>query len=527
MLSAAIQKHPSIRLLLPLVAGIVVGWYLPISHIEWEWVSVIAIFAWGVLVTESVLSKRNDWVFGSVLNIFLICVGYLLTSWQLTKTEYSFSGKADSYIAVVKEHPQEKPRTYLLLSDVYEHNGKSHLFLLYIAKDEASASITRNDTILLKTKLQAPSNENTGDFDYVSYLKRKGISGTAYIGAKDWKIKGHNSHTSWLQRLQDYREIVINKYKSLGFKDDTLAVLAALTTGVKDDLSDEIRETYSVAGVSHILALSGLHIGLIYGFMLFFLIPLWKRMPYIKPFSICFIIVTLWLYAIFTGLSTSVVRSTFMFSVHAIALLREERPATIHILTLTAFGMLLYNPLWIFDVSFQLSFTAVASILTLQPIISAMLPQPSNGIIKKMKDIMTVSIAAQVGTAPLIVLYFHRFSTHFLLSNLLVLPIITIIIYGAVFMLILTPFANLQQWVGDGINCLINFLNGTLHQLTHLPLASIDNLWTNVIEITFFYCCIYLFIRYLNLRTASRAITTLITIWLMVGCHLVNTIIRL
>ena len=84
-------------------------------------------------------------------------------------------------MAVVKEHPQEKPRTYLLLSDVYEHNGKSHLFLLYIAKDEASASITRNDTILLKTKLQAPSNENTGDFDYVSYLKQKGISGTAYI----------------------------------------------------------------------------------------------------------------------------------------------------------------------------------------------------------------------------------------------------------------------------------------------------------------------------------------------------------
>ena len=303
--------------------------------------------------------------------------------------------------------------------------------------------------------------------------------------------------------------------------------MSALTTGVKDVLSDDIRETYSIAGVSHILALSGLHIGLIYGFMLLLLIPLWKRIPSTQPYSICFIIATLWLYAIFTGLSTSVVRSTFMFSVHAIALLREERPATIHILMLTAFGMLLYNPLWIFDVSFQLSFTAVASILILQPIISAMLPQPSNGIIKKMKDIMTVSIAAQVGTAPLVILYFHRFSTHFLLSNLLVLPIITIIIYGAVFMLMLTPFADLQQWVADGINGMISLLNGTLLQLTHLPLASIDHLWTNVIEIILYYCCIYLFIRYLNQRTASRAITTLITTWLMVGCHLVNTIIRL
>lgn len=525
MLSAAIQRHPSIRLLLPLVAGIVMGWYLPTSHIEW--ICAIALLSWGVLVTERFLSKRFDGLFGPALNIFIICAGYLLTSWQLAETEYSFSGKVDSYLAVVKEHPQEKPRTYLLPSDVYERNGKSHLFLLYIAKDEASANITRGDTILLKTKLQAPSNENTGDFDYVSYLKQKGISGTAYIGAKDWKIKGHNSHTSWIQRLQDFREIVITKYKNLGFKDDALAILSALTTGVKDVLSDDIRETYSIAGVSHILALSGLHIGLIYGFMLLLLIPLWKRIPSTQPYSICFIIATLWLYAIFTGLSTSVVRSTFMFSVHAIALLREERPATIHILMLTAFGMLLYNPLWIFDVSFQLSFTAVASILILQPIISAMLPQPSNGIIKKMKDIMTVSIAAQVGTAPLVILYFHRFSTHFLLSNLLVLPIITIIIYGAVFMLMLTPFADLQQWVADGINGMISLLNGTLLQLTHLPLASIDHLWTNVIEIILYYCCIYLFIRYLNQRTASRAITTLITTWLMVGCHLVNTIIRL
>ena len=146
---------------------------------------------------------------------------------------------------------------------------------------------------------------------------------------------------------------------------------------------------------------------------------------------------------------------------------------------------------------------------------------------KRIKDVLTVSIAAQIGTAPLTILYFHRFSTHFLLSNILVLPLITIIMYGAVFMLTLTPFTDLQQWVADGINSMINFLNGMLQQLTRLPLASIDNLWTNAMEISLFYCCIYHFIRFLNLRTASRAITTLIATWLMVGCHLLNTIIRL
>ena len=271
MLSAAIQRHPSIRLLLPLVAGIILGWYIPISHIEW--ICAIALLTWVVLVIERLLSKRQNWLFGSALNVFLICCGYILTSWQLAKTEYNFTGKANSYIAVVKEPPQEKPRTYLLPSDVYEQSGESHRFLLYIAKDDALTAINRGDTILVNTVLQAPSNDNTGDFDYVSYLKRKGVTGTAYVRAGHWQVRGHSKDTSWTQQLQDFRTIVINKYKSLGFEGDELAILSALTTGMKEELSDEIREVYSIAGVSHVLALSGLHIGLIYGFMLLFLMP--------------------------------------------------------------------------------------------------------------------------------------------------------------------------------------------------------------------------------------------------------------
>ena len=140
---------------------------------------------------------------------------------------------------------------------------------------------------------------------------------------------------------------------------------------------------------------------------------------------------------------------------------------------------------------------------------------------------MTVSIAAQIGTAPLVILYFHRFSTHFLLSNILVLPLITIIMYGAVIMLFFTPFSGFQQGIADCINSFIKALNELLLFLSRLPMASIDNLWTSVLEISLFYCCIYLFIRYLNLRTAPRAISALFVTWLMVGCHLINAINRL
>ena len=139
---------------------------------------------------------------------------------------------------------------------------------------------------------------------------------------------------------------------------------------------------------------------------------------------------------------------------------------------------------------------------------------------------MTGSIAAQIGTAPLVILYVHRFSTHFLLSNIVVLPLITAIMYGAVIMLIITPLSGFQQWLADCINSIIRILNELLHILSRLPMTSIDHLWTNALEIALFYCCVYLFIRYLNLRTAPRAISTLCVAWFLVGCHLVNTIIR-
>lgn len=140
---------------------------------------------------------------------------------------------------------------------------------------------------------------------------------------------------------------------------------------------------------------------------------------------------------------------------------------------------------------------------------------------------MTVSIAAQIGTAPLVILYFHRFSTHFLLSNLLVLPLITLIMYGGALLLLSTPLPMIQEWVAKGVKGLIELLNGILNQITRLPMASIDNLWTNIMEIIIFYGCVYLFLRYLNLRSAPRAISVLSGVWLLVSCHLINTIIRL
>lgn len=524
MLTSALQRHPSLRLLLPLAAGIVIGYYLPFPHKAWGMSIVIS--GWLFVTCAYLTRKRWRWFFGVAVNLCFLALGYILASWQMGKTDFNFPNQTSSFLAVIKEAPQEKPRTFMLEAEVYSPSETPHRFLLYVAKDSISSTIRRGDTLMVNARLQPPNNDAMTDgFDYVRYLKRKGITGTAYVAGNHWIITGHSDYVSWMQQLQDFRYNVLSLYQRLGFQGDALAVLSALTTGVREDLSEELRESYSVAGVSHVLALSGLHIGLIYGLLIMVFMPMWRKVWWMRPLSCMLTIAILWLFALFTGLSSSVVRASFMFSIYTLATFREERPASLHVLSLTAFCMLLVRPLWLFDVGFQLSFVAVASIIILQPRINNMFPNLKSRLYNRVKGLLTVSLAAQIGTAPIVILYFHRFSTHFLLSNLLVLPLVTMVMYTAVLMLACTPLPALQQMIAVFLQWLLGIQNNLLTWLTRLPGASIDGLKTNTLEILFFYISVYWFIMYLAKHTADRAIITLCTVWILVSCHLANVII--
>lgn len=162
-------------------------------------------------------------------------------------------------------------------------------FLAYFPKDSATATLRRGDELLVSARLVPPANNgNPDEFDYARYLRRKGYSGTAYVADGHWRKTGHDASRTVSQVALDYREKVVGLYRSLGFETDELAVLAALTVGDKEELSDDIVETYSVSGASHVLALSGLHIGFLYALLLFVLRPLWRRWRRLKPLLLCF-----------------------------------------------------------------------------------------------------------------------------------------------------------------------------------------------------------------------------------------------
>lgn len=175
-----------------------------------------------------------------------------------------------------------------------------------------------------------------------------------------------------------------------------------------------------------------------------------------------------------------------MFSLLAISRLQSEKLLSLNTLAATAFLMLLYNPLWLFDVGFQLSFVAVVSILLIQPKLYSLL-SVRRCIPRYVWGLLTVSVAAQIGTAPLVIFYFSRFSTHFLLTNLWVIPMVTLILYSAVLMLVLTPFSFLQSGCALVVDALLSAQNKVLCWIEELPMSSIDQLWIDHWEIMLFY----------------------------------------
>ena len=311
-------------------------------------------------------------------------------------------------------------------------------------------------------------------------------------------------------------------YRHLGFQGDDFAVLSALTVGYKEGLSEEIRESFSVSGSSHVLALSGLHIGFLYALLWFCLRWLpgrWRAMAVLRTLLI---IAFLWGFAFFTGLSASVVRSVFMFSLFALSGLSRRKNFSLNTLSAVAFFMLLCRPVWLFDVGFQLSFCAVTAILLLQPRIYRWFPGVHSRIGHYLCSLMSVSIAAQIGTAPLVLLYFSRFSTHFLLTNLLVIPLVSFIMYTTVIMLLFTLYFPLQSIIAIGVKWLIGLLNSCVRWVEQLPWASFDGIWLYGTDVLGIYLFLFLLGYYLNTCKARNLILSVFCLLAVCTCHMVR-----
>lgn len=337
--------------------------------------------------------------------------------------------------------------------------------LLNIIKDTLNrSSLKVGQQILLNPEFKEISKaKNPHSFNYANYLSKKGIYEQVFTTTNKYRLL-KNSKLSIFAFAQNIRVVIEKSLKKHSFSEEVLSVIKALFLGNRDGITKELREYYINAGVIHILAISGLHIGILTYILTFVFKPI-KRLKYGIVIKQILIVLLLWLFAFVAGLSASVVRAVTMFSFITVGRAFSKRTYVEHSLTTSMLLLLLVKPSFLFDVGFQLSYLAVFGIVWMQPLLFK-LWKPSYVVVRYFWTLITVSVSAQIAVLPVSLYYFHQFPALFLLSNIVVIPALTVILSFGILIIVISllslplPFLfSLFGLIIKGLNNFVRFIS--------------------------------------------------------------------
>ncbi len=485
---------PFIRLLLPFIIGIILAEFYTLEN--WILYTSITLSFITLIVYQSIPVFRKTYAYTFIYGIFifLLCLSAGTVRVNSSKASMRLSS-ADSISAFkgrIKASPNEKPKSIACVLDlekVYKNKTweKSNVqVLLYLAKDSISKSLSIGDEILVSSKLdRVKNNGNPNEFDYAKYLQHRYIMYTTYVRRSSWKLVEKNETMDIRSLADSWRRKLLGTYKRVGLKEEAYEILAALTLGAREEVSDDVKTVWTAAGATHVLAVSGLHVGIIFGVMQFLLSFLSgsKLGRFIRA---VLLILCLWSYALITGLSPSVMRAASMFSILALALMINRKGTIYNSLMISACALLLYDPFVLFDVGFQFSYLAVISIVFFQPKFENLF-EVHPFVLRWSWKLFTVSLAAQVGTFPLAVYYFHQFPSYFFLSNFVIIPVAGLLIYGSVLLLIFSEIDFLSKWFTYGLQHFVEFIHWLIFQIQALPGALIERITFSSIQVVLLY----------------------------------------
>lgn len=384
-------------------------------------------------------------------------------------------GEIEGYIGIVNDLDQEKPNTFanrIAVTAIKKAGKLQRASGEVIIYHKLSEALYPGDFVWIAgnpTPVPPPSNPQ--EFDYHRFLANQQIYHTHFVDRHVVKLgkENHAPINNWMLNLRSLLQGQMDKYITTSHSNQ---IAKALLIGQNKYLDKEVSEAYVTAGTMHVLAVSGLHVGIVYGFFFFFMKPYQlsgqKRVLYLS-----LIICIIWLYALITGLAPSVLRAASMFTLLAMAQMKSRNPSIYNSLALSALILMVFDPYIIFSVGFQLSYTAVFGIVLLQPQLSQRW-RPRWKIANYLWELTTVSIAAQLATFPISVHYFHVFPTYFLFSNLAAIPgAFLIMSFGIPFML-LSFLAPIGSLLGKAVDLLISIENRVIFFFQKLPFARIE-----------------------------------------------------
>lgn len=521
MVSSRFTFYPLFRLSVALATGIFLS---DVFALDGTYLYALCfVFVLSVLLSSIFyFSKtyRIRFLFGISVSLSFLLLGGILFVISLENIHHEWDSDKAVYVASVCDIPRVKGKTIQAtvnvekVKDVATGSWKpvNKQILLYWMPDSMQPPLQCGDRMCFRAHVGMPmSDADFTGFDYGQYLQRQGISGTAIVYSGYWrKLLQPSTPTFKMQALM-LREQIVKKFRTWSLEDDVLAIISALTVGDKSKLTREIKATYNAAGVSHILALSGLHIGILSMILSWLFYPL-RRVCGGKWIAGFLIVGLLWGFAFLSGLSPSVIRAVTMFSAYVVAsIFSEDRFSGFSALTLTAFIMLIYQPMYLFDVGFQLSFMAVLGIFLFYPLIDSLFVV-RNKIVAYLWNIISLSLAAQLATLPLILYYFGTFPVYFLLSNLVVAPIAVFILSATLLALALGVFPVAANFVVQGLDFAVRTLNEVMEQIQHWSGAQIPSAYLSVWQAWLLAVAIVTLWRYVVCRNARRLIVFLLTV---------------
>ena len=459
-----------IKLTACLVLGILIAFFTAIPLPIILCATVLLLLVLTLFYFSSKNSKTKTVWFGVTSFLTMVSIGILVTDFhneKLDKINYTNIDSADKLITFrIRTTLKSGNYNAKYIVDVLKVNDASvsGKALLNVSRDSLN-KVLKVDNIYITSEGFQPivSTINPYQFNYRSYLEKQYVYKQLYVRPERLFRVSENKHTIY-GYADLVRETINTKLKIYDFEPDVLAIINALILGQRQDLSKDIYDSYTDAGAVHILAVSGLHVALILLLLNFALKPL-RRFKYGKEATIIILVVLMWCFAIIAGLSASVTRAVTMFSIIAIGM-HLRRPTNIYnTLAISIFVLLLFKPLFLFDVGFQLSYLAVVAIVAIQPRL-VKLWQPKNFVLSKVWDYFTVGIAAQFGVVPISLYYFHQFPGLFFVANIIIIPFLGFILGIGILVIILALCNALPKFLVDAFGFIISGMNDLMKWLS-------------------------------------------------------------
>ncbi|MBC7873879.1 MAG: ComEC family competence protein [Ferruginibacter sp.] len=474
------KKTPFLRLLLAMIAGIIVQWRFQVNSTTLTIILLIAIIALaGFFFIPFFNRYKFAFVNGIITSTLFLCIGAMLAWQQDIRNNKQWLGnfytEEDAVIVTLDEPPVEKEKSIKANASVkcLLQNGRSisvaGKIILYFRKDTALHLSYGSQVIFSRPLGEIKNSGNPGGFDYKRYCLFQGITHQVYLKPGEFEVLREKKENVFRKFIYSSREKVLSILRTNIMGDKELGLAEALLIGYKDDLEQSLVQSYTNTGVVHIIAISGLHLGLIYWLLALLLNPLQKskKIRWLRP---VLIISGLWLFSLLAGAQPSILRSALMFTCIVLGESLSKKTSIYNTMAVSAFILLCINPYWLWDAGFQLSYTAVLSIIIfMQPVYNWFYIK--NKLLDLLWKLNAVTLAAQLLTIPLSIYHFHQFPNLFILTNFLAVPLSSAILLGEIFLCVISFIPALAIVLGKGVSGLIWLMNTYIERIETIPFS--------------------------------------------------------